>query len=262
MEELIRAVFTEVIAVELPNPFPRLSYGEAMDRYGSDKPDLRVSLELVEVTDVLKDVSFKVFASVANSAGGRIAALRIPGGATLTRGEIDAYTQFVGIYGARGLAYIKVNDVTQLNEIGLQSPIVKNLHALALQTIVERTGAQSGDLIFFGADKRKVVNDALGALRVRIGHEKGFVNGNAWEPVWIVDFPMFDYDDAKSAGLPAITPSPVRKTNTWRCCRVTRKLPGQGLRSGAERFRTRWWLGADSPCGSAGAGLQGARHRR
>ena len=195
MEELIRAVFTEVIAVELPNPFPRLSYAEAMDRYGSDKPDLRVSLELVEVTDVLKDVSFKVFASVANSDGGRIAALRIPGGATLTRGEIDAYTQFVGIYGARGLAYIKVNDVTQLNEIGLQSPIVKNLHALALQTIVARTGAQSGDLIFFGADKRKVVNDALGALRVRIGHEKGFVNGRAWEPVWIVDFPMFDYDD-------------------------------------------------------------------
>ncbi len=195
MEELIRAVFTEVIAVELPNPFPRLSYAEAMDRYGSDKPDLRVILELVEVTDVLKDVSFKVFASVANSDGGRIAALRIPGGATLTRGEIDAYTQLVGIYGARGLAYIKVNDVSQLNEIGLQSPIVKNLHALALQTIVARTGAQSGDLIFFGADKRKVVNDALGALRVRIGHEKGFVNGRAWEPVWIVDFPMFDYDD-------------------------------------------------------------------
>jgi aspartyl-tRNA synthetase len=195
MEELIRAVFKEVIAAELPNPFPRLSYAEAMDRYGSDKPDLRVTLELVEVADALKDVSFKVFASVANSEGGRIAALRIPGGASLTRGEIDAYTQFVGIYGASGLAYIKVNDVTQLNETGLQSPIVKNLHARALQTIVERTGAQSGDLIFFGADKRKVVNDALGALRVRIGHEKGFVNGHAWEPVWIVDFPMFDYDE-------------------------------------------------------------------
>ncbi|HRE85704.1 MAG TPA: aspartate--tRNA ligase, partial [Accumulibacter sp.] len=197
MEELIRAVFREVMAVELPNPFPRLSYGEAMDRYGSDKPDLRVNLELVEVADVLKDVSFKVFAGVANSPGGRIAALRVPGGATLTRGEIDAYTQFVGIYGARGLAYIKVNDVTQLNETGLQSPIVKNLHEVALKAIVERTGAQSGDLIFFGADKSKVVNDALGALRVRIGHEKNFLNGNPWEPVWIVDFPMFDFDETE-----------------------------------------------------------------
>ena len=195
MEELIRTVFAEVMAVELPRPFPRLSHHEAMRRYGSDKPDLRVTLELVEVSDVLRDVPFKVFANVANSEGGRIAALRVPGGASLTRGEIDAYTQFVGIYGARGLAYIKVNDVSQLNETGLQSPIVKNLHAAALQAIIERTGATSGDLIFFGADRRKVVDDALGALRVRIGHEKGFVNGNAWEPVWIVDFPMFEYDD-------------------------------------------------------------------
>ena len=195
MEELIRTVFAEVMAVQLPRPFPRLSHGEAMRRYGSDKPDLRVTLELVEVADVLRDVPFKVFASVANSEGGRIAALRVPGGASLTRGEIDAYTQFVGIYGARGLAYIKVNDVTQLNEAGLQSPIVKNLHAAALQAIIERTGAVSGDLIFFGADRRQVVDDALGALRVRIGHEKGFVNGSAWEPVWIVDFPMFEYDD-------------------------------------------------------------------
>ena len=195
MEELIRVVFREAIGSTLPKPFPRLPYGEAMDRYGSDKPDLRVTLELVDVTDALKDVSFKVFASVANSQGGRIAALRIPGGASLTRGEIDAYTQCVGIYGAKGLAYIKVNDATQLNENGLQSPIVKNLHPASLQTIVGRTGAQSGDLIFFGADKRKVVNDALGALRVKIGHEKGFLNGHAWEPVWVVDFPMFDYDE-------------------------------------------------------------------
>ncbi|MEF8700756.1 MAG: aspartate--tRNA ligase [Candidatus Accumulibacter sp. UW25] len=195
MEDLIRTVFREVIFAELPDPFPRLSYAEAMDRFGSDKPDLRVTLELVDVTDALKDVSFKVFSSVASRDDGRIAALRIPGGASLTRGEIDAYTQFVGIYGARGLAYIKVNDASRLDETGLQSPIVKNLHSRALQTIVERTGAQSGDLIFFGADKRKVVNDALGALRVRIGHEKGFVNGRSWEPVWIVDFPMFDYDE-------------------------------------------------------------------
>ncbi|HQO30242.1 MAG TPA: aspartate--tRNA ligase, partial [Accumulibacter sp.] len=194
MEDLMRTVFKEAIAVDLPNPFPRLSYAEAMRRFGSDKPDLRVTIELVEVTDVLRDVSFKVFANVASSAGGRVAALRIPGGASLTRGEIDTYTQFVGIYGARGLAYIKVNDVTQLDESGLQSPIVKNLHRQALQAIVERTEAQSGDLIFFGADQAKVVNDALGALRVKIGHEKGFLSGQTWAPVWIVDFPMFEFD--------------------------------------------------------------------
>ncbi|HMW17464.1 MAG TPA: aspartate--tRNA ligase [Accumulibacter sp.] len=195
MEALIRMVFKEAIDVDLPNPFPRLAYAEAMRRFGSDKPDLRVSLELVEVTDAVKDVAFKVFSGVANSAGGRVAALRIPGGASLTRGEIDAYTQFVGIYGARGLAYIKVNDVSRLDESGLQSPIVKNLHPQALQAIVERTAAQSGDLIFFGADKAKVVNDALGALRVKIGHEKGFLGTQTWAPVWIVDFPMFEYDD-------------------------------------------------------------------
>ncbi|MGE5493251.1 MAG: aspartate--tRNA ligase, partial [Actinomycetota bacterium] len=195
IEELIRYVFKDAINVDLPNPFPRMPYSEAMSRFGSDKPDLRVTLELTEVTDAVKDVAFKVFAGVANSEGGRVAALRIPGGATLTRGEIDEYTKFVGIYGAKGLAYIKVNDVTQLNETGLQSPIVKNIHEAALKTIVERTGAQSGDLIFFGADKAKVVNDALGALRTKIGHEKGYLNGKAWEPLWVVDFPMFEYDD-------------------------------------------------------------------
>jgi len=195
MEDLLRTVFKEAIDADLPKPFPRLSYAEAMRRYGSDKPDLRVTLELTEVTDAVKDVSFKVFAGVANSANGRVAALRVPGGATMTRGETDAYTQFVAIYGAKGLAFIKVNDVTQPNETGLQSPIVKNLHETALKTIIERTGAQSGDLIFFCADKTKVVNDALGALRVKIGHEKGFVNGKAWEPLWVVDFPMFDYDE-------------------------------------------------------------------
>ena len=195
MENLIRYVFKEAIDVDLPNPFPRLSYTDAMYRYGSDKPDLRVTLELTEITDAVKDVSFKVFANVANSEAGRVAALRIPGGASLTRGEIDAYSVFVGIYGAKGLAYIKVNDVSQINETGLQSPIVKNLHEAALKTIIERTGAQSGDLIFFCADKAKIVNDALGALRVKIGHEKGFVNGKAWEPLWVVDFPMFEYDE-------------------------------------------------------------------
>ncbi len=194
MEEMIRTVFKEVLAVELPNPFPRMTYAEAMARFGSDKPDMRVTLELTDVTDAVADVAFKVFSGPATS-GGRVAAMRVPGGASLTRGEIDEYTKFVSIYGARGLAYIKVNDVTQVNETGLQSPIVKNLHETALRTILERTGAQSGDLIFFGADKTKVVNDALGALRIKLGHEKGFVNGKAWEPLWVVDFPMFEYDD-------------------------------------------------------------------
>ena len=195
MEDLLRTVFKEAIDADLPKPFPRLSYAEAMHRYGSDKPDLRVTLELTEVTDAVKDVSFKVFSGVANTPEGRVAAMRIPGGASLTRGEIDAYSTFVAIYGAKGLAYIKVNDVSQINETGLQSPIVKNLHEGALKAIIERTAAQSGDLIFFCADKAKVVNDSLGALRVKIGHEKGFVNGKAWEPLWVVDFPMFDYDE-------------------------------------------------------------------
>ena len=198
MEEMIRSVFRQALAVELPSPFPRMSYTEAMSRYGSDKPDLRVTLELTEVTDAVADVAFKVFSGPATS-GGRVAALRVPGGAlgttALTRGEIDGYTEFVKIYGARGLAYIKVNDATKLNEEGLQSPIVKNLHAAALKTIIERTGAQSGDLIFFGADKTKIVNDAMGALRTKLGHEKGYLDGSAWRPLWVVDFPMFEFDD-------------------------------------------------------------------
>ena len=195
MEEMIREVFRETLGVELPNPFPRMSHAEAMARYGSDKPDLRVTLELTEVTDAVKDVAFKVFAGVANSENGRVAALRVPGGGAFSRGEIDEYTKFVGIYGAKGLAYIKVNDITQLNETGLQSPIVKNIHESALKTIIERTGAANSDIIFFGADKEKIVNDALGALRAKVGHDKGYTNGNAWEPVWVVDFPMFEYDE-------------------------------------------------------------------
>jgi aspartyl-tRNA synthetase len=195
MEEMIREVFKEALDVELSNPFPRMTHVEAMARFGSDKPDLRVTLELTEVTDAVKDVAFKVFAGVANSENGRVAALRVPGGGAFSRGEIDEYTKFVGIYGAKGLAYIKVNDAGQLNETGLQSPIVKNLHAAALKIIIERTGAANGDIIFFGADKEKIVNDALGALRVKIGHDRGYTNGNAWEPVWVVDFPMFEYDE-------------------------------------------------------------------
>ena len=198
MEEMIRSVFKSTLNVDLPNPFPRMTYADAMQRFGSDKPDLRITLELVDVADVVTDVAFKVFSGPATS-GGRVAALRIPGGGSgekaLARSEIDAYTEFVKIYGAKGLAYIKVNDVTKLNEEVLQSPIVKNLHEKALAAIMARTGAQSGDLIFFGADKTKIVNDALGALRTKIGHEKGYVTGEAWRPLWVVDFPMFEYDE-------------------------------------------------------------------
>jgi aspartyl-tRNA synthetase len=190
----MRAVFKQALDVDLPDPLPVMSYAEAMARYGSDKPDLRVPLEFTELTDIMKSVEFKVFSDAANAAGGRVAGLCVPGGGTLTRGETDAYGKFAGIYGARGLAFIKVNEIAKGRE-GLQSPIVKNLSDAALNAIVERSGAKDGDLIFFCADKAKIVNDALGALRVRIGHEKGFaVQG--WKPLWVVDFPMFDYDDA------------------------------------------------------------------
>ena len=195
-EGMIRSVFKEAIGVALVDPFPVMPFAEAMALYGSDKPDMRVTLKFAELTDAMKDVAFKVFSGPANAPDGRVAALRIPGGAALTRGEIDAYTDFVKIYGAKGLAYIKVNDAAQLNETGLQSPIVKNLSPESLKAVIERTGAQSGDLVFFGADKAKIVNDALGALRVKIGHDKGHVSGEAWKPLWVVDFPMFEYDDA------------------------------------------------------------------
>ncbi|MDD5240291.1 MAG: aspartate--tRNA ligase [Sulfuricella sp.] len=192
VEGMVRSLFKGVLNVDLPD-FPRMSYAEAMRRYGSDKPDLRVTLELTELTDVMKDVDFKVFSAPANSPTGRVAALRVPKGGEITRGEIDAYTQFVSIYGAKGLAYIKVNDVAKGRE-GLQSPIVKNLSDASLKAVIERTGATDGDLIFFGADKAKVVNEALGALRAKIGHERGFAEG-AWKPLWVVDFPMFEYDE-------------------------------------------------------------------
>jgi aspartyl-tRNA synthetase len=195
VEDMIRKMFKQVQDIELPNPFPRMSFAEAMNRYGSDKPDMRVTLEITELSDVMKDVDFKVFSAAANMDGGRVAALRVPGGAAMSRGEIDACTEFVKIYGAKGLAYIKINDITQLNETGLQSPIVKNIHAAALQAVIERTGAQNGDLVFFGADKAKVVNEALGALRAKVGHEKGHVDGRAWAPLWVVDFPMFEHDE-------------------------------------------------------------------
>jgi len=196
-EGMIRHVFMKALNVDL-GAYPVMKYAEAMHRFGSDKPDLRVKLEFTELTDVMGDVDFKVFSVPATTKGGRVVALRVPGGAAITRSEIDAYTEFVKIYGAKGLAWIKVNDASQGRE-GLQSPIVKNIHDAALAKIMERTGAQSGDLIFFGADKEKVVNDAIGALRLKVGHSDfGKKNGlfeDRWAPLWVVDFPMFEYDE-------------------------------------------------------------------
>jgi aspartyl-tRNA synthetase len=197
-EAMIRSTVKHAIGVELP-AFPVMSWEEAMRRFGSDKPDLRVKLELTELTDVMTDVDFKVFSTPAKTKGGRVAALRVPGGGEMSRGEIDGYTEFVKIYGARGLAWIKVNDIAKGRE-GLQSPVVKNLHDGALAEILARTGAKDGDLIFFGADKATIVNDAIGALRVKVGHSefgksRGLVQGE-WEPLWVVDFPMFEYSEA------------------------------------------------------------------
>jgi len=192
MEELIQHIFKEVLDVDLPSPFPRMSYADAMYRFGSDKPDLRIDLELVEVSDLLSAVEFKVFSGPAKDPEGRVAALCLPGGNDLTRKQIDGYTEFVARYGAKGLAYIKVNDVAAGRE-GLQSPILKFLPDDAVAGIVERTGAKTGDLIFFGADKARVVNDALGALRVKIAEDRGLV-AEGWSPLWVVDFPMFEKD--------------------------------------------------------------------
>ena len=192
MEEMIRQLFERVIDVALPDPFPRMSYAEAMSRYGTDRPDLRIPLELVDLGELMTGVDFKVFAGPANDPEGRVACLRVPGGGSLSRKEIDDYTAFVGKYGARGLAYIKVNEV-QAGREGLQSPILKFLPDEVVSAIVERTGVVDGDLIFFGADRASVVNESLGALRVRLGHDRGMVE-DAWRPLWVVGFPMFEKD--------------------------------------------------------------------
>ncbi len=192
MEELMRFVFKQVLDVDLPDPFPRMSYAEAMRRFGSDKPDLRIDLELVEVADLMEAVDFKVFAGPAADPEGRVAALCVPGGAGMSRKIIDDYTHYVGRYGARGLAYIKVNDVDAGRE-GLQSPILKFLPDEAIDGILERTNAATGDLIFFGADKARIVNDALGALRIKVGEDRGLVK-DGWAPLWVIDFPMFEKD--------------------------------------------------------------------
>ena len=194
---MIAEVFKNALGVDL-GEFPAMPYAEAMHRFGSDKPDLRVKLEFTELTDIMKDVDFKVFSGPATNPGGRVVALRVPGGGEMSRGEIDGYTEFVKIYGAKGLAWIKVNDAGKGRD-GLQSPIVKNLHDAAIAQILERSGAQSGDILFFGADKAKVVNDAIGALRLKIGHSefarKSGLFEDRWAPLWVVDFPMFEHDE-------------------------------------------------------------------
>ncbi len=194
---MIKTVFQNTLGVDLGD-FPTMPYAEAMHRFGSDKPDLRVKLEFTELTDVMADVDFKVFSAPAQMKNGRVVALRVPGGAEMSRSEIDAYTEFVKIYGAKGLAWIKVNDVTAGRD-GLQSPIVKNLHDAAIAAILQRSGAANGDILFFGADKAKIVNDAIGALRIKIGHgelaKKTGLFEDRWAPLWVVDFPMFEHDE-------------------------------------------------------------------
>ena len=197
-EDMMRVVFKNAAGIDLPNPFPVMDFATAMGSYGSDKPDMRVKLQFTELTELMKTVEFKVFNNAANMAGGRVVGMRVPQGGSMPRSEIDAYTQFVGIYGAKGLAYIKVNEKAKGRD-GLQSPIVKNISDDVLAKVLELTGAQDGDLIFFGADKAKVVNDSMGALRVKIGHsefgKKAGLFDEVWAPLWVIDFPMFEYDD-------------------------------------------------------------------
>jgi len=193
MERMVCRLFDEILQCKLPEKFPRITYAEAMRRFGSDRPDLRNPLELVDIADLMQDVEFKVFSGPANSPDGRVVAMRLVNGCELTRKELDDFTKFVSIYGAKGLAYIKVNDRNSIPE-GLQSPILKFLPKEVVENILDRCAAQSGDLIFFGADKSRVVNESMGALRVKLGEDRGLVE-KGWKPVWVVDFPMFDWDE-------------------------------------------------------------------
>lgn len=211
MEEMIRELFARVLEVPLHVPFPRMSYAEAQERFGSDKPDLRIPLELITVDDLMAGVDFKVFSGPANDADGRVAALRVPKGGELSRKEIDDYTKFVSRYGARGLAYIKVNDVAAGRD-GLQSPIVKFMDDAVLAALIERTAAENGDLIFFGADKTRIVNESLGALRVELGHDRGLCE-HAWKPLWVVDFPMFEWDEGEKRYFALHHPFTAPSTN-------------------------------------------------
>ncbi len=244
-EGMIRSVFRTAIDADLP-AFPVMKYAEAMHRFGSDKPDLRVKLEFAELTDAMKSVDFKVFSQPAQSVGGRVVALCIPGGAEMSRGDIDGYTEFVKIYGAKGLAWIKVNDANKGRE-GLQSPIVKNLHDAAIAQVLERTGARAGDLIVFGADKAKVVNDAIGALRVKVGHSD-FGRGHGlledkWAPLWVVDFPMFEHDEANDRWAAVHHPFTAPKDGHENLMDTD---PGQCIAKAYDMVLNGWELGGGS----------------
>jgi aspartyl-tRNA synthetase len=242
---MIKTVFQNTLGVDLGD-FPVMTYQEAAHRFGSDKPDLRVKLEFTELTDVMADVDFKVFSTPATTKGGRVVALRIPGGAEITRSEIDNYGEFVKIYGAKGLAWIKVNDLSKGRE-GLQSPIVKNLHDAAISEILKRSGAQSGDALFFGADKEKIVNDAMGALRIKIGHSAfGKKNGlfeDRWAPMWVVDFPMFEYDDESDRWMAVHHPFTAPKDG-HEDLMVTD--PGKCISKGYDMVLNGWEMGGGS----------------
>ncbi|HDR9486181.1 aspartate--tRNA(Asp/Asn) ligase [Burkholderia aenigmatica] len=245
-EDMIRHIFKSTIDVELDATFPVMPYSEAMARFGSDKPDLRVQLEFTELTDAMKDVDFKVFSTPANAKDGRVAALRVPKGSELSRGDIDGYTEFVRIYGAKGLAWIKVNEKAKGRD-GLQSPIVKNLHDASIAAILERTGAEDGDIIFFAADRAKVVNDSLGALRLKIGHsEFGKANGlvhAGWKPLWVVDFPMFEYDDEDARYVAAHHPFTSPKDEHLEYLETD---PGRCLAKAYDMVLNGWEIGGGS----------------
>ncbi len=251
MEDMFRTVFVRAIGVELPNPFPVLTYADAIRLYGSDKPDLRVGMQLTELTDVMREVEFKVFRSAAELKDGRVAALRVPKGGEMPRSEIDAYTEFVKIYGAKGLAYIKVNEKSkgpgQDIRQGLQSPIVKNLHDGALAEILKRTQAEDGDLVFFGADRAKIVADSLGGLRNKIGHSefgrKHGLSAPGWKPLWVIDFPMFEFDEAEQRYVAAHHPftSPKDEHLDW-----LETDPGKCLAKAYDLALNGWEMGGGS----------------
>ncbi|MGX7005468.1 aspartate--tRNA ligase [Caballeronia sp. KNU42] len=245
-EAMIRHVFKETISVSLDEKFPVMLYSEAMRRFGSDKPDLRVKLEFTDLTDAVRDVDFKVFSTPANSKDGRVAAIRVPRGGEMSRSEIDSYTEFVRIYGAKGLAWIKVNDIAKGRD-GLQSPIVKNLHDASITAIIERTGAQNGDIIFFAADRSKVVNDSLGALRLKIGHsEFGRANGlfeAGWKPLWVTDFPMFEFDEEDNRYVAAHHPFTSPKDEHLEYLETD---PGRCLAKAYDMVLNGWEIGGGS----------------
>jgi aspartyl-tRNA synthetase len=245
-EAMIRHVFKETINVSLDEKFPVMLHSEAMRRFGSDKPDLRVKLEFTDLTDAVRDVDFKVFSTPANSKDGRVAAIRVPRGGEMTRSEIDGYTEFVRIYGAKGLAWIKVNDIAKGRD-GLQSPIVKNLHDASITAIIERTGAQNGDIIFFAADRSKVVNDSLGALRLKIGHsEFGRANGlfeKGWKPLWVTDFPMFEFDEEDNRYVAAHHPFTSPKDEHLEYLETD---PGRCLAKAYDMVLNGWEIGGGS----------------